>query len=136
MASHIAREGIGIDLVLCSSATRARQTLEFVLPSLGEGVKVRIEDELYGASAGTMLARLQQINEKTQAVMAVGHNPALQTLTENLVHDGKDQAIDLLRRKFPTGALATVTAETTWPQLRFGSGYLASFVVPKQLARA
>ncbi len=136
IAAHIAREGLRVDFVLCSSATRARQTLEPMVPALGEGVDVRIDDELYGADAGEVLASLQGIEEKTGAVLVVGHNPALQELTENLVHDGQKQAIELLRRKFPTGALATITAETTWRQLGFGSGYLESFVVPRQLSRS
>jgi phosphohistidine phosphatase SixA len=36
MALHLERQGIRVDLVLCSTAARARQTLDLVAPALGK----------------------------------------------------------------------------------------------------
>ena len=53
MARHLEEAGVRPDLVLCSSSTRTRQTLERVAPALPDGVPVELEDGLYAASAST-----------------------------------------------------------------------------------
>lgn len=136
VAAHMARRRIGVDLVLCSSATRARQTLERVIPALGANAKTFVEDELYSADADDLLSRLRQIDDAVQSVLVIGHNPALAELTTELVDDGDAGALGELRRKFPTGALATVTTRTTWSGLERGLGYLESFVMPRRLKAA
>jgi phosphohistidine phosphatase len=135
MASHLEDQRISVRLVLCSSAVRARQTLDLVMPALGGSPDIRIEDELYGADATDLLARLRRIDEAVPSVLLVGHNPALQQLAEVLAGDGDAGALQALQRKFPTGALATVTARSTWRGLQLGSGYLESFVVPRRLSQ-
>jgi phosphohistidine phosphatase SixA len=61
MARYLRREGIHPDVVLCSSAKRARQTLERVLPALGDGVDLEVEDDLYTFDADVLLARLKRV---------------------------------------------------------------------------
>src|SRR5215831_14982212 len=58
LAEHVTREGIAPDLVLCSTALRARETLALLLPALGGEAEIQLEDELYGATADELLARL------------------------------------------------------------------------------
>jgi phosphohistidine phosphatase SixA len=41
----------------------------------------------------------------------------------------------LLDRKYPTGALATLEFNGSWRELRSGSAELTDFVTPKDLAR-
>jgi phosphohistidine phosphatase len=127
MAGHLCHEGIRPALVLCSSATRARETLEGVAP----GGNVRIEPELYGASAPALLERLQRVPDAIGSVMLVGHNPAIQMLTVGLAAGGDDLA--RVERKFPTGALATLAFTGAWHELRPGGAKLVSFVRPKEL---
>src|SRR5207247_5287517 len=57
MGEHLRRESIRPVLVLCSSAVRARETLDAVAPT-GE---VRIEPELYGAPWDELLDRLRRV---------------------------------------------------------------------------
>jgi len=131
VASHIARQRIGVDLVLCSSATRARQTLEGVLPALAGPLDIRIGPEWYTASAGDLLADLRGRDEQTRSVLVVGHNPALEELAELLAGDGEPQALEQLRRKFPTGAFATLTSGRAWRDLGRGAAYLESLFLPE-----
>src|SRR5258708_4362712 len=49
VARYANTEGIRPDLVLSSSALRARETLEVLRPALGPGAELRIDDDLYGA---------------------------------------------------------------------------------------
>ena len=60
IAEHLRRQEIEPELVLCSSAARTRETLELLRPALG-GATVVVEDELYGASADRLLARIRLV---------------------------------------------------------------------------
>src|SRR6516164_5162951 len=56
---HMREQTPSPDLVLCSSATRTRQTLQLL--DLAAGTQVLVEDELYGAGAAGLLARLKAV---------------------------------------------------------------------------
>jgi phosphohistidine phosphatase len=127
MAEHLRRAGIRPSLVLCSSARRARETLD----ELALEGEVRIERELYGGSAGQLLERLQRLPDPVESSMLIGHNPAIQTLAVILAGGGTQLA--RIQRKFPTGALAALTFAGDWRGLRPGSADLTAFVRPKQL---
>lgn len=135
MAGHIRREGIRPGLVLCSTAARARQTLEIIAPALGDDVAVRFDDQLYEGGAEDLLGRLRELPDDVDAVMVVGHNPALQELAVELVAEGDAGALCRLREKYPTGALATLTTTGRWSGLDAGGTWLESLVVPHDLAR-
>jgi phosphohistidine phosphatase len=121
----VRREQIPVDLVLCSSARRARDTLDLVAPP-GE---VRIERELYGATAAEVLDRLRCVPDEVDAVMLIGHEPAIRELSVGLVGRGSE----LADRKFPTSALATLTFTGPWSSLAPGNAELAAFVTPRDL---
>lgn len=123
--SYLREQPITISLVLCSSARRTRETVELVRPA-GE---LRVEDELYAASADRLLRRLQALPDDVETVLLVGHNPAIEELAAGLACD----ASDLAGRKFPTGGLATLSFVGTWRSLARGRAELVSFVTPKEL---
>jgi phosphohistidine phosphatase len=131
IAGHLRQEGIAPSLVLCSSATRTRETLQRVIPAL-DASDVSIEDELYGASSEGLLQRLREVPGDLESVMLVGHQPAIQELALELAGDGAELA--RLRAKFPTGALATLLFAGDWSELAPGSAELVAYVKPKELA--
>lgn len=124
--AHVRREQIRVALVLCSSARRARETLDLVAPP-GE---VRIERELYGATAADLLERLRRVPDDVDAVMLIGHEPAIRDLAVRLI-GGESELTD---RKFPTAALATLTFTGPWSALAPDDAELAAFVRPRELA--
>ena len=105
LARHLREERIEPELVLCSTARRARETLERIEPALGVA-DVRFEPALYGASAGALLERLHDVPDHVGSVMLIGHNPGLQELALELAHSGPK--LHELAAKFPTAALATL----------------------------
>jgi phosphohistidine phosphatase len=127
LRQHLERHGISPGLVLCSSARRTRETLAGIQPD-GEQV---IEPELYGASAGALIERLRRIPEEVTSVMLIGHNPAVQVLVLRLAEAGG--ATEEVRRKFPTGGMATLELDCTWGELAPGRARLTGFIRPKQL---
>ena len=133
LREHLEASEIQPALVLCSSARRTRETLEGVNPA-GERL---IEPELYGADAGELLGRLRRVGEGVPSVMLIGHNPALQVLILRLAEApgpaAEESDLDRVRRKLPTGALATLEFECEWNELGPRKARLTGLVRPKQL---
>lgn len=127
LGAYLRQERIRPDLVLCSSAVRARQTLELLqLPSK---VEVRIEDALYGADASSLLARVRRIEDAVDSALLVGHNPGIQDFASSLASDG-----DELGDKFPTAAMADLRLPVTrWKDVGPGVARLREFVTAKAL---
>ena len=131
MSEYLRDEGISPELVLCSPSQRTRETLE----RIGiDDSRVRIEDDLYGASAGDLLAVLNRVADDVDSVMLIGHNPGIQDLAIQLAGPGPE--IARVRQKFPTAALAALEHDGTWTQLTPGSAELVAFVKPKELSRS
>ena len=124
LAKHLREHDIHPSLVLCSTAVRAQETLD----GIGLDGERSIENELYTASAGQWIARLNRVPEETESVMAIGHNPALQQLVLALA--GRNEQVE---RKFPTAALATLTLECAWSEVQPGCAELTDLVRPKDL---
>jgi phosphohistidine phosphatase len=131
LRDRLSREPIRPALVLCSPAVRARATLAELEPVLA-GTEIRVEDELYGASADGLIARLRRVADSVESVLLVGHNPALQELVAGLARPGPLR--DEVERKLPTGALATLELDGPWVAVRRGGADLRALVLPRRLA--
>ena len=128
---HLREQGVDPELVLCSTATRARETLEGIEASLGRGA-VRIEPGLYGADSPELLALLHGISPHIRSAMVIGHNPSLEQLALLLARRGS--AVQELEAKFPTGALATFAFRGSgWAALDHGTAELIGFIRPRDL---
>jgi phosphohistidine phosphatase len=133
IADYLRRSEIRPELVLCSPARRARQTLDAIEPTLGETCAVELSPDLYAASAETLLERLRDVPESADPVLLIGHNPGLEELALMLADRGA--GLPRLREKFPTAALATIVFDSdTWAGLEPGGGELVDYVVPRELA--
>jgi phosphohistidine phosphatase len=126
------QSGLEPDLVLCSSALRARQTLEYL--RFAAGTEVAIESSLYGAAAASLLTRIGRIPSGVGSAVLIAHNPGLEELARILAGAGNDLAA---ADKFPTAAVAEFRYLTpTWAAVGPGRevrGGLVRFVVPRDL---
>jgi phosphohistidine phosphatase len=125
------KHAVNPQLVVCSSAVRAQQTLQRVRPFLGEP-EVWIEVTLYAAGAETLLARIRTLPDEVDEVMLVGHNPGLMDVLLLLAAPGE------LRERasvnVPAGALAALEADVVrWADVAPGGARLTEFVVPREL---
>jgi phosphohistidine phosphatase len=134
MGAFLADQHVSPELILCSSARRARATLDLVLPHLGAGPEAVFEDELYHAGAPALLKRLRKVADDIHHVMLVGHNPALHGLALDLAATGDKHDLRALASKLPTAAIVVLTFNVTrWRQVRRGGGHLTLFMTPKRL---
>ncbi len=135
MARHIAHHCPRPDLILCSTATRTRQTLARLLRRLvPPPPPIALEKALYLASEARLLARLQEAPDAASTVLLIGHNDGIGQLAEALAGSGGRAALETLSNKFPTGALAVLRAPAVrWSDLVVGSAELMAFTRPRDL---
>lgn len=137
MGRYMSHLGLRPDLVLCSTAKRARETLDLAQAELGNGVAVEFEQGLYLAAPGTLLRRIQLLGNGPDTVMIVGHNPGFYVLALDLIGAGEREDTERLAVKFPTAGLAVIAFRIErWADVRVGSGRLTHFLTPGRLAAA
>ena len=131
-AQHLGRDlpkiAGGIDLVLCSSAARTRETLDLALAGFAARPRCLIEDGLYLADCNKLLERLQHLGEDDGNVLLIGHNPGLHQLALALAEPGTPGARTLASAKFPTAARASLCISTRWPALAGSRHPLVAYV--------
>jgi phosphohistidine phosphatase len=135
MGAYMAEQGLNPDLIICSPAVRARQTLDLVLPRLVGDPTVTFEDNFYLAAPSVMLARIRQIEANVRHAMIVGHDPGMHGLALELSGSGEAENLNALAAKFPTAGLAVIGFKVRdWSKIGPGKGRLQLFVTPKMLA--
>ncbi len=113
--------GISPDLVVVSTAERARQTWA------GVGISPAVYDErLYLATEDELLDVVRETQEDVQTLVLVGHNPGLEELVRAL--DDSPSARDRTNRGLSTCAVALLTVDG-WADL--GGAVLEELVVPR-----
>lgn len=142
MARYLQAQPIHPDLVLCSPARRTRETLDIMAASLGPGIETVFDEDLYGAGAAWLLARLRALPSATGSAMLVGHNPGIHELAL-MVTGGPDPApsaqnpaqnpAEKLAEKYPTGALTILQITGGWADLGRAPATILAFVTPKDL---
>jgi phosphohistidine phosphatase len=117
-----------IDAVLCSTATRTRQTLE----RTGIEASVSFVDRIYDATPGIVLSEINGVAEDVQTLLVIGHEPVMSGLALGLAGAGSDAGVVAeIESKYPTSALALLRVPTTWRALEPGGAELAGFHIPR-----
>lgn len=97
------------DLILTSSAERARKTTELVAQESSYEGDIIVDRNLYAAYPETIFEVLNKVENHFERIMIVGHNPGLEELLEVLTGEVEP---------LPTGALAEVSFEIErWSEL-------------------
>jgi phosphohistidine phosphatase len=122
-----------LDLVLCSSALRARETMDLFLAELRIRPRSKIEDELYAASQEKLMCRLRQLTEDEVSVLLVGHNPGLHELAITLAATSSVSFRALASGKFPTAARVSFQISDCWSALGRSHYELVDYVTAESL---
>lgn len=121
------------DLVLCSSAVRARETLIQLQAGAATSFPTRLQDDLYLASAHYVIRRIHRLESDITAVMIIGHNPGLSRLFQLLSHNPPRDSRSL---KYPTCALAVMDFDIDdWSGLNNHSGHVLEMIIPSDRRR-
>lgn len=117
------------DVVLCSSATRARQTWKCAEMGGASCSDVRFLDELYAASGDEMLDLVQTVPAECRTVLVIGHEPGVSDLVLDLAVASKLSAD--IESRFPTSAIAVLTHARSWADLAPATANLVAFKTPR-----
>ncbi len=126
IGKHLSHQGLVPDYILTSSAKRARKTAAKVAKACGYADEIVQKDKLYLASPGVYYAYIQEISDKYQCVMAVGHNPTMEQLVSYLSGE---------LHRMPTAAIAHFELPVEhWKMLDLSTeGKLVNLWTPKTL---
>ena len=117
------------DEILCSSATRAQQTLGKVQEYIGYNARSKTDPNLYLAEVRTMLAVLKMATGN--CVMMVGHNPGMALFVAGMCNA---PSLHPDFNHYPTCATTVLRFPiSNWSDITIGTGELLDFVAPKQL---
>ena len=136
ISNFIADHGLVPDRILCSSAVRARETLDVLLNRLGPPQPdITLEPALYLATPTVMLGFIRETARSVRHLMVIGHNPGLHALALDLTGSGSRRDITSMAIKFPSGALAVLTFEANnWSEVRPAASRLVHFVAARSVA--
>ncbi|HEX6469417.1 MAG TPA: histidine phosphatase family protein [Streptosporangiaceae bacterium] len=118
---HLRDLGLAPALVLCSPATRTRQTLDGL--RLGPESKVSYEPRIYDNDVDLLVELVRATGGDAGSLLLIGHNPSLHQLVVDLGATDVDH--------FPTSACAVLAVDGPWSDLTQGAAALSSYWTPK-----
>jgi phosphohistidine phosphatase len=126
MGQLLRQEDLLPDLVVSSTAKRARITAERVMEESGYEGEILLSRDLYAFGAEPYLETLSELPQEYDRVMVVGHNPGMEELIELLTGE---------YQRFPTAALAQIELPIeSWRQIDDDcEGRLVNLWRPKEL---
>ncbi len=115
------------DIVVSSTATRAKSTAEIARISGGWSSRLILADELYGASVETTLECAERYAEDATRVMLVGHQPTWSMTVQQLTGGTTN---------IRTATVADIEIHaTSWVGLPSARGTLNSLLQPRAFMR-
>jgi phosphohistidine phosphatase len=120
------RQRPAIDVALCSTAVRARQTLAACAPD----VPAEFVDALYQDGSDAILAALRGLPESAQTALLVGHAPAVPGLVSDLAdrEASSPDAVAAIDSRYPAGTVSVLTFDDPWADL--ASAALVDVLLP------
>lgn len=118
------------DLILCSAATRTRETLDGMQKLLPSNVAVEYSKDIYSASETELLTQIANIADKINSVMIIGHNPSLHQLAIRLAKRGDKKLRDDLLFSFPPCSIAVFSFAEGWKNIATQDSKITFFTTP------
>ncbi len=126
MGQLIYEEDIVPEIILSSTARRARDTADLVAEASGfQGEVIYLED-FYHAWPSDYIDAVRNLSDDLNSAMVVGHNPGMELLLEQVTGEAE---------RFPTAALAVISLPIVyWSQLNDETeGEIIRFWIPREL---
>jgi phosphohistidine phosphatase len=123
--------GIPLDLALCSTATRTRETWKLAVQEFPHRPKTVYEERIYEASPGELIAVLNETPDDVRNLVLIGHNPGVQGLADVLAGAAEGEARRRMSdRGFPAAAFAVLSFSGPWKALEPGVATLVDYWAP------
>ena len=118
-----------IDAVLCSTATRARETLARTRID----APVNYVERLYDATPDAVIDEINGVDPDVETLLVIGHEPVISQVALGLATDegSNKTAAEQISTKFPTSAIAVLRTGEPWDRLTLSGAALVTFHVPR-----
>jgi phosphohistidine phosphatase len=117
------RDQVGqVDAVVCSPATRTRQTWELIAAELDGAPAPAFDERVYAAAAETLFAVVRGISDDVGSALLVGHNPGVADLVAMLA----DEELEM-----KTSAIAVLGLTGPWADAQPGGATLIAYATPR-----
>ncbi len=111
------------DLVITSTAVRAKQTIQLSIEAGGWKCDVKEDEKIYNEDTGAVIEIIKSISNKYSNVMLVGHEPKWSSLTSMMIGGG-----DIT---FPTAAMSKIEYQVDdWKDIEYRTGQLKWLLQP------
>ena len=127
MGKHMQESNYKFDVLLCSGAKRARQTLDMLRTELiiSDNI-IKFDDEIYMSSMHFIMHLIENLPSSANWAAIIGHNPTHTQLCNYLADD------DL--SNLPTCAVYTISFQVDdWKAVGYCAGDCVSYITPKML---
>ena len=127
VGNYLANESIHPDLMICSTAARARQTAETIADHIKyDYSRIRYQDDLYEASVRIMLGLINQLEDNFKVVVMVAHNPSISFLADYLTQEN-------IGNMMPAGICTIEFEGLAWKEVSQNTGILKAHLSPDEL---
>ena len=119
VGAFLREQGLAIDCVLCSSAVRARQTLELLdLPPLAAD-HADVSEDYYNAGSDSLIEAVRALPDSCNTALFVGHAPGLPGVAYEVVdpESSDPSAWAAIEHRFPAAGLARLEWDGGWDDL-------------------
>ena len=113
------------EIVISSSAIRAKNTAKLALEHGSWFSELAIETKIYGGTSETLLNIIQSTEDKYRSICLVGHEPTCSSFISLCTYHSQ---------RFKTASMAKINFKTnSWREIEFGKGILEWIKSPKEI---
>ena len=114
------------EIVISSSAIRAKNTAKLAMEYGNWSSKFFIETKIYGGTSETLLSIIHSTEDKYGSICFVGHEPTCSSFISLCTYHSQ---------RFTTASMAKINFKTnSWGEIKFGSGILEWIKSPKEIS--
>jgi len=127
-------QGFACDQIVCSPATRAKETVERFEKGYESLPALSFEPRLYMCSTGTLIEVINALPDEAQTVMIVGHNPGFHDIVLRMTKSDGNGYREKVGANYPTGAFALIHFPVEcWADVDPSSGEIRQVIFPREL---
>jgi len=126
----MSRENLQPGAVLCSAATRTRETLHNVMETLdtiGDNASIEYLDKLYNADFNVLVDAIAEASNDVQNLLVVAHNPGVHMLAAWLAREDGSPLVERLSMSYAPATLTVLQCDIEdWADLKSYSNKVLS----------
>ena len=113
------------DMILCSKAARAKETAEIITSQIKfNDRQIKYHDELYDASVRTLFTAITEVDETSECLAVIAHNPGLTYLADYLTEAP-------LGNMVPASIVVIKFDDQQWTEISQNSGEFIEYIDPE-----